>query len=82
MEDKIIVLGRYPLPKSLQQNNSQDYNLSIVKLGRDIQNYNLAFAAATTIFSMKILLLFSRNIFFFNFSTNIAVSINYECILA
>jgi hypothetical protein len=54
LEDKIIVLGRYPLPKSLQQNNSQDYNLSIVKLGRDIQNYNLAFAAAT-IFSMKIL---------------------------
>ena len=54
MEDKIIVLGRYPLPKSLQQNNSQDHNLSIVKLGRDIQNYNLAFAAAT-IFSMKIL---------------------------
>ena len=54
MEDKIIVLGRYPLPKSLQQNNSQDYNLSIVKLGRDIQNYNLAFAA-TAIFSMKIL---------------------------
>ena len=80
MEDKIIVLGRYPLPKSLQQNNSQDYNLSIVKLGRDIQNYNLAFAAAT-IFSMKILVctIFKKH-FFFNSSTTIAVSINYECI--
>ena len=71
MEDKIIVLGRYPLPKSLQQNNSQDYNLSIVKLGRDIQNYKLAFAAAT-IFSMKILVctIFEK-LFFFNFSTKI-----------
>ena len=66
MEDKIIVLGRYPLPKSLQQNNSQDYNLSIVKLGRDIQNYNLAFAAATTyIFHENHFhtVLFSRKIF-------------------
>ena len=79
MEDKIIVLGRYPLPKSLQQNNSQDYNLSIVKLGRDIQNYNLAFAAAT-IFSMKIL---SIQYYFqetFSILVLQSVLINYVCI--